>query len=115
MLLFVSACNSSLPGTPLALTTAASGDGGCATAALLPVKIEQGGGGLTFVSAGTGKPVSIVWPFGFAARLVDGVAELIGSNGSVIGRQGDLLNNLGGGLDASGTAFHVCSVGATTY
>lgn len=113
-LVLVFGCSPALPGTPLVLTTASSG-GGCPDAALLPVRIDRDGDEMVFVSVATGDRVSLVWPSGFAARLVDSVPELIASNGAVIGRKGDVLDNLGGGLDVSGSAFHVCSIGSTTY
>lgn len=115
LLVVVCGCGSAQPGTPLTLATAASSSGGCPTAALLPVNIELDGNEMVFVSVGSGSRVSLVWPHGFAARLVDGVPELIAPNGAVIGRQGDVLDNLGGGLDVSGSVFHVCSVGSTSY
>jgi hypothetical protein len=85
-LALVFGCNAALPGTPLVLATAASSGGGCPVAALLPVRIDLDGDQMLFVSVATGNRVSLVWPSGFAARLVNGVPELIASNGSVIGR-----------------------------
>jgi hypothetical protein len=32
--------------------------------------------------------VSVVWPYGFSARLVDGRAELLNSDGTVVAREG---------------------------
>jgi hypothetical protein len=63
----------------------------------------------------TGSPTPIVWVYGFSARLVDGKAELVAPDGTVVAREGDVLSNLGGGLGSTGDAFHVCSIGSTTY
>ncbi len=101
-------------GSPLALTTEPR-TGSCQTAALLPVRIEEDGQQMRFVLVGTGQEVKIVWPEGFSARLVDGVAVLIAPDGLIVGHEHDVLDNLGGGAGADASAFHVCSVGARTY
>lgn len=101
-------------GTPLSLATYPR-SGGCRQAALLPVSIGREGDEIVFVSvAAPGRKVSVAWPDGFSARLVDGVAELVDPNGIIVGREGDRLDNLGGGSDDSGR-FNVCSIGSVTY
>jgi hypothetical protein len=41
---------------------------------------------------------------------VDGRAELVGRDGSVVAREGEVLDDLGGGNGAD-NAFHVCIIG----
>lgn len=102
-------------GTPLKLATSTmpplpSGAGVmCPLAGLLPVRVERSGETLTFVSVSTEQPVSLSWPNGYTARLVNGVAELLTPTGTVLARQGDVLSDLGGG--SVGDTFYVCSTG----
>jgi hypothetical protein len=84
----------------------------CELGALAPVRIERDGEEVVFVD-GTGARVSISWPFGFAAWLEYGRAVLYARDGSVVGREGDVLDTIGGGAAADG--FHVCQVGVRTY
>jgi len=111
----VSCDSSGLPsptaGTPLGLETYAP-SGTCLQAAVLPVVIAHEEGMMVFRSASSPDHlVPLTWPVGYSARLVDGVAELVARNGNVMGRQGDVLDDLGGGPDASGR-FAVCSKGS---
>lgn len=69
---------------------------------------------MVFVEVGTEARRSIVWPFGFAAWLERGVAVLYASDGSIVGREGDVLDNIGGAAIA-GEGFRVCAVGVRTY
>ena len=87
---------------------------GCQHAAAAPFRIERDGENMVFVEVGTEARRSIVWPFGFAAWLERGVAVLYASDGSVVGREGDVLENIGGAAIA-GEGFHVCAVGVRTY
>ncbi len=88
---------------------------GCPQARRGPLRVELSGSELVFISTANGARESIVWPYGFSARLVDGKAELLAPDGAVIAREGEVLDDLGGGLGVSGDAFHVCSLGGTTY
>jgi hypothetical protein len=89
--------------------------GVCPAAALLPVRVVQVGDALEFVSAADGHSVSVVWPGGFAARSVDGVARLYASDGEEIATEGDVLPDLGGAPNVDGSQFFVCSIGHRTY
>ena len=101
--------------TPLTIETELASRQGCPDALLSPVRVTRSGSQLIFVLLMTGSPTPIVWVYGFSARLVDGKAELVAPDGTVVAREGDVLSNLGGGLGSTGDAFHVCSIGLTTY
>ena len=87
---------------------------GCTLGAIPEVRIERDGENMVFVEVATGERVSIIWPFGFAAWLEFDIAVLYASDGSVVGREGDTVSNIGGGA-VEGEGFQVCSVGARTY
>lgn len=98
-------------GQPLAIRTEpAYPTGFCSQALLGSVRIERSGSQLVFEMVTTAELVPIVWPYGYSARVVDGRAELLAADGSVVGREGDVLEQLGGGLGAN-DIFHVCAVG----
>jgi hypothetical protein len=83
----------------------------CDLALLEPTRIGTSGDSMVFANAETGNPVSVVWPAGWAAWRVDGRAVLVGRDGTVIGREGDVLPGYAGGVDDAG-AFHVCIFGS---
>ena len=53
----------------------------------------------------------MVWPAGWRAWRLDGQAVLVGRDGTVIGREGDVLPGYAGGVTDDG-AFHVCIFGS---
>lgn len=100
--------------TRLVITTAAPHvwpTTACPLALLLPVRVASDDGTLVVVSVETGDPIDVVWPAGWAAWRIDGVAELHARDGSLVAREGDVLDDLGGGSGDDG-AFHVCIVGS---
>lgn len=113
--LLVGACSASLPGTPLKIETASFQfiPGGCPLAGLAPFTIERAGQELRFVQDPNAE-IKIIWPFGFAAQLVDGQAVLYASDGMIVGREGEVVTNVGGS-GASGSGFYVCAIGVKTY
>ena len=84
---------------------------GCTTALLGPVRVASSDDDLTVLSVATGEPVQVVWPSGWAAWRVDGRAELVARDGSVIAREGDVIEDRFGGGTGVDDAFHVCIIG----
>lgn len=102
-----------LPAGAIRLNIATEGPNlsfGCTAAALLPVRVATSGDEVILVSVESGATVMAVWPSGFAAWQKDGRAVLADPWGSVVGREGDVLDSLGGGLDVD-DAFHICPFG----
>jgi hypothetical protein len=85
----------------------------CALALLSPARIAVTGDELILVSVESGDTMRVVWPAGFAAWRVDGRAVLADPWGSVVGRDGDVLDGLGGGLGLEDD-FHICPFGIVT-
>jgi hypothetical protein len=71
-------------------------------AALTPIRVERDGGSMVFADETSGKRLQVVWPNGYSARLMNGRAELIPPNGSVLARDGDVISNLAAGAADNG-------------
>jgi hypothetical protein len=85
----------------------------CMTALLAPVRVGTSGDELIVVSVESGDTVRVVWPNGFAAWRVGGGAVLADPWGNIVGRDGDVLDTLGGGFGVK-DEFHICPVGIVT-
>ena len=99
--------------TPLAVATEPAHlmpTRGCSTAVLAPARVAVAGDGLVLVQESWGKPIKVVWPTGWVAWRLAGRAELVSHDGTVVGREGDIVEGFGGGVGAD-DAFHVCVIG----
>lgn len=85
---------------------------GCAAVLLGPVRVTTVGDDMVFVSAESGEPVNIVWPSGWAAWRLDGQAELVDRDGTVVAREGEIIRDRFGGGLGLGDDFHVCAIGS---
>jgi hypothetical protein len=114
-LVLIAACTTDVRGTRLRLlTTAVAEPGqGCDNAAAAPVRIAREGDAMVFIDVASDEPARIIWPFGFAAWVEFGRAVLYARDGDIVGREGDVLDKIGGSPGDDG--FHVCQVGARTY
>jgi hypothetical protein len=83
---------------------------GCATALMSPVRVATSGDNIVLVTVESGDTVEAVWPSGFAAWRANGQAVIADPWGSIVGREGDILDSLGGG----GSPFHICPLGMVT-
>lgn len=86
---------------------------GCPLALLSPVRVSTEGQELILVLVESEKTVRVVWPAGFGAWRTDGRAIVADPWGSVVGREGDVLDGLGGGTGLDG-AFQICPFGIVT-
>jgi hypothetical protein len=84
---------------------------GCQTALLAPARFATADDDLILLTVETGEPVKVVWPSGWAAWRVAGRAELVTRDGTVIAREGDVIENEFGGGVGVDNAFHVCVIG----
>jgi hypothetical protein len=99
--------------TPLALATEPAHlipTLGCPTALLAPARVAVVGGELVLVPESGGDPIKVVWPSGWVAWRLAGRALLVDRDGTVIGREGEVVSGFGGGVGTD-DAFHVCVIG----
>lgn len=71
-------------------------------AALTPIRVERDGGSMVFADEASGNRGPVVWPNGYSAWLMNGRAELVSPNGSVLARDGDVISNLASGAADNG-------------
>lgn len=114
--LTVAACTATLPGTPLSIDTAAVqlGPSSCGGVGLAPFRILLDGETLRFVDVGNVSMLRLIWPNGFAARLENGMAILYASDGSIVGRENDVLGDVGACPRSDGSIL-VQTIGQRTY
>ena len=58
------------------------------------------------------EPEPVLWPRGFSGRLMDGRGELVAPDGTVVGRDRETIEAVGGWVDG---VFLVCSVDGVQY
>lgn len=80
----------------------------CPAALLNPIRVRRDGDAIAFDTL-DGTPVHLVWPRGFSARLFDNRIEIVAPDGTLIARDGDVLDGLVGGADP------ICEVNGVTY
>ena len=83
----------------------------CPAALILPLRIiwDRATGTGRFIGVDTGGVVELVWPRGFSTRVVADRLEIVAPDGTVVGRDGEILSGLGG------TESDVCNVKGTFY
>jgi hypothetical protein len=86
---------------------------GCMAALLAPVRVAAAGDDLVLVSVASGDTIPVLWPSGFAAWREGGRSVLADPFGTVVARDGDVLDSLGGGLGAD-DVFIICPYGIPT-
>ena len=88
---------------------------GCRLARMGPVRLGYRDDMLVILGMnGQDGGLGVQWPHDFTAWVVGGVAELRDPTGRVVAREGDIVD-LGGGIGATGTEFHVCTVDGFDY
>jgi hypothetical protein len=113
--LLLAGCRDMRLGDRLTIDVDASQPGVCPAAEQRDLRLERDGTAARFVDARTNLAVRVVWPFGFAAWLVDGQAIVYASDGTTVMLEDGPAVTIGGTqLEADGP-FRVCSVGLRTY
>lgn len=115
--LVLAACGDFRPGTRLELLTDSAGLGtdSCPRDPIPPLHLVRDGTRVSFVDAATGTETSLVWPVGFAAWEIAGIAVVHAADGKVIGREGETLSNIRAMQGVRPDGLRVCAVGVRTY
>lgn len=112
--LVVAGCSDVRPGTRLAIETGSQPPGTCPGSTRLEVTVRRSGEAAIFEDAASSQ-LDVIWPFGFAAWLIDGRAILFARDGSTVVREGDPGVTIGGTSGGPGEPFIVCSVRERPY
>lgn len=101
-----------LPGTPLAIGTAAPLPSGsaCGRDVLPPARLQVAGERLILVAAQGGTEIPVAWPAGYAARDVGGRGGLYDPSGFLVAQDGESIQGRFFGSPAPDGTFLVCRV-----
>ena len=105
--ILVGACSAAVP-SPSPLSPRMSGS--ICLQPIVAAKVGHSGSTVTFTDPATGSVEDLVLPAGLRTRVANDQGELLAPDGTVIGREGDVLT-LGGG----GSPFAVCTVNGVNY
>ena len=99
--------------TPMTLATAPPathipGNWACGESTIEPSRVLREGDAVVFDYLSGGR-VDLVWPRGFSAWLLDGRAEIVAPDGSVVLREGDVFSDIIGGVP------NICEVDGVYY
>jgi hypothetical protein len=78
-----------------------------ALAASVPVRVLSSGETIAFVVAHTSERTSLVFPYGYTAWSAGGITELISPSGTVVAREGHVIEGLMGSAADNGD-FVLC-------
>jgi len=100
--------------TALALATASPAAAipvhwACPGDTIQPAKLVRQGGAVVFILQTTSQPIDLVWPRGFSAWLLDGQAEVVAPDGTVVLREGDVFSDIISGVP------DICEVNGVSY
>lgn len=76
---------------------------GCPMALVAPARVGRDRDAVVFWRIDIQERIVLIWPSGYSARLLEGRAELVGPDGSVFAREGDVISNVSGGVEDDGT------------
>jgi hypothetical protein len=104
-----------LPSGATALTLATAppatqipGNWACGGSTIEPARVLREGDAVVFDYLSGGR-VDLVWPRGFSAWLLDGRAEIVAPDGSVVLSEGDVFSDIIGGVP------NICEVNGVYY
>lgn len=86
----------------------------CALGLFAAVEVVRDGDEVAFEFVESGARAPILFPDGFAAWSVGGIAVLVSPEGYVLAREGDVLDGLGGAAGENGD-LRVCFASPDTY
>jgi len=118
LVLTVAACGDLRPGLRLGLRTNTTEllTDDCPADPIPAIRVIRGPDAeVWFVDVEAGSEIGLVWPVGFAAWDINGVAVVHASDGTVVGREGDTLANVRALDNVWPDALQVCAIGVRTY
>jgi len=115
--LVLAGCGDLRPGIRLDLRTDPNAflTGECPTDPVPPLRIVRDQKVVSFVDAATGSVQALIWPVGFAAWNINGVAVVHAADGTVVAREGETVANIRAVPNVRPDALRVCGVGVRTY